>query len=159
MVELFGLIFGGLSRLAQHWMDLRDKDKERAHEAVMYDKQLALADKRFVHDAEMRQMDAAAADTAAEWQALQAAVQAQAAEARAAGGWVAKFSAAMRPLLTFYHAILFYTAAKVAMLIVALDGGMPAAEAVASIYTEFDRALCGSMVGFWFQDRALRKMR
>lgn len=159
MVELFGLIFGGLSRLAQHWMDLRDKDKERAHEAVMYDKQLALADKRFVHDAEMRQMDSAAADTAAEWQALQAAVQAQAAEARAAGGWVAKFSAAMRPLLTFYHAILFYTAAKVAMLIVALDGGMPAAEAVASIYTEFDRALCGSMVGFWFQDRALRKMR
>ncbi len=159
MVELFGLIFGGLSRLAQHWMDLRDKDKERAHEAVMYDKQLALADKRFVHDAEIRQMDVAAADAAAEWQALQAAVQTQASEARAAGGWVTKFSAAMRPLLTFYHAIFFYTAAKVAMLIVALGGGMPAAEAVASIYTEFDRALCGSMVGFWFQDRALRKLR
>ena len=159
MVELFGLIFGGLSRLAQHWMDLRDKDKERAHEAVMYDKQLALADKRFVHDAEMRQMDVAATDAAAEWQALQAAVQTQASEARAAGGWVAKFSAAMRPLLTFYHAILFYTAAKAAMLVIALDGGLPAAEALASIYTEFDRALCGSMVGFWFQDRALRKLR
>ena len=159
MVDLLGLIFGGLSRLAQHWLDLRDKDKERAHEATMYDKQLALADKRFAHDAEMRQLDATAADTAAEWQALEAAVKAQAAEARAAGGWVAKFSAVMRPLLTFYHAILFYTAAKAAMLVIALDGGLPAAEALASIYTEFDRALCGSMVGFWFQDRALRKLR
>ena len=157
MVELFGLIFGGASRLAQHWLDLRDKDKERAHEAVMYDKQIALADKRFEHDRDLRQVDAAAAESQAEWAALQAAVEAQAREAQAAGGWVAKFSASMRPLLTFYHAILFYTVAKVAMFWLAYSGGRPMAQAFVSIYTEFDKALCGSMVGFWFQDRALRQ--
>ena len=157
MIEIFGLVFGGFSRLAQHWLDLRDKDKERSHEAVMYDKQLALADKRHVHDVELRRMDADSAEAAAEWAALQAAVEAQAREAQAAGGWVAKFSASMRPLLTFYHAVLFYTAAKVAMWLVAMDGGMAPAEALLHIYTEFDRAMCGSMVGFWFQDRSLRK--
>lgn len=157
MLELFGLVFGGVSRLAQHWMELRDKDKERAHEAVMYDKQIELADKRHVHDVELRQMDAAAADAQAEWAALQAAVEAQAREATAAGGWVLKLSAAIRPLLTIYHAILFYSLAKVAMFVVALDGGMQPADAMLQIYGEWDRALCGSMVGFWFQDRALRK--
>ena len=158
MIELFGLIFGGVSRLAQHWMDLREKDKERAHEAVMFDKQVALADRRFEQDAALRRMDAEAGDQAAEWQSLQAALQAQAAEARAAGGWVAKFSAAMRPLLTFYHAILVYTAVKVAMFIVGIDAGATPSEAMIAIYGEFDRALCGSMVGFWFQDRALRRL-
>ena len=156
MLELAGLIFGGASRLAQHWLDLKDRDKERQHEAVMHDKQIELADKRFGHDAELRRMDASSAEAANEWAALQAAVEAQAREAQAAGGWVAKFSAVMRPLLTFYHAILFYTAAKVAMFWIALEGGMPMAQAFLSIYTDFDKALCGSMVGFWFQDRALR---
>ena len=70
---------------------------------------------------------------------------------------MAKFSALMRPLLTFYHAILFYTAAKVAMFTLAMQGDMTMAEAFLSIYTDFDKALCGSMVGFWFQDRALRQ--
>lgn len=158
MSELFGLVFGGVSRLAQHWLDLRDKDKERAHELAMYDKQTELADKRFVHDAELRRMDASSAEAQAEWAALQAAVMAQAAEAQAAGGRIAKLSAAIRPLLTIYHAIFFYSAAKVAMFLVAMQGGMPAPEAMLSIYGEFDRALCGSMVGFWFQDRSLRKM-
>lgn len=157
MVELFGLVFGGVSRLAQHWLDLKDKQAERDHEAVMYDKQITLADKRFEHDAALRQMDAASADVQAEWSSMTAAIEAQAKEAQAAGGWVAKFSASMRPLLTFYHAILVYTAVKVALFWVALSGGVPWTQAIIELYGEFDRALLGSMVSFWFADRSLRK--
>lgn len=157
MFELIGLLFGGLSRLAQHWMELREKDKERSHEAVMYDKQIELADKRHVHDVELRQMDAASADSAAEWEAMRAAVEAQAREAAAAGGWVAQVSASIRPLLTVYHAIILYTANKVALFCIAYSGGLAWAAAFTSIYGSFDQALVGSMVGFWFQDRALRK--
>ena len=156
MLELAGLIFGGVSRLVQHWMDLREKDKERAHEAVMYDKQLALADKRFEHDAELRRLDASAADVQAEWEALTSAIEAQAREAQAAGGWVAKFSALMRPLLTFWHAIALYTLVKLAIFWMAFNGGLSWPEAVMHIYTDADRTLCMSMVGFWFADRSLR---
>jgi hypothetical protein len=157
MFELIGIIFGGASRLVQHWMELRDKDKERDHEALMYDKQIQLADKRFDHDAALRRMDGEIAENAAEWEAMRAAVDAQAREAAAAGGSVAKFSALMRPLLTFYHAILLYTANKVALFWIAYAGSMTWATAFASIYGDFDKALVGSMVGFWFQDRALRR--
>jgi len=157
MFELIGIIFGGASRLVQHWLELRDKDKERAHEAVMYDKQIQLADKRFEHDAALRRMDGEQAEAGAEWEAMRAAVEAQAREAAAAGGWVAKFSAAMRPMLTFYHAILLFTANKAALFYIAYAGSLQWATAFTTIYGDFDRALVGSIVGFWFQDRALRR--
>ncbi len=159
MFELIGLIFGGASRLVQHWLDLRDKDKERAHEATMYDKQITLADKRFEHDAALRRMDADSAEQQAEWSAMVEAIQAQAKEAQAAGGWVAKASAVIRPFLTFWHAVVIYTAIKVALFVIAFNGGMSWAQALLHIYTDADRALCFSMVSFWFADRSLRKYR
>ena len=148
MIELFGLIFGGVSRLGQHWMELRDKDKERSHEAVMYDKQLALADRRLVHDANLRRMDVGAAESQAEWAALTSAVQAQAAEAQAAGGWVAKLSASVRPAVTYWLMVI-YTAAKTAMLYSAMAAGVSLAEAVQAMYTPADAALLSSILAFW----------
>lgn len=156
MFELIGLIFGGVSRLGQHWMELKDKDKERSHEAVMYDKQMALADKRHEHDADLRRMDAAAQDASAEWAALSAAVQAQAQEAQAAGGWVAKLSASVRPIVTYWLMAL-YSMAKLFTVILAMQGGVPFMTAAAAAYTEADGALLSSILSFWFVDRSLRK--
>lgn len=157
MIEIAGLVFGGLSRLGQYWMELRERDKERAHEAVMFDKQVALSDREYMQQRDMKHMDNLAAESTAEWNALAAAVQAQAEEAKAAGGWVAKFSASMRPFLTFYHAVLLFTLYKLAMFYIATAGGLEWAHAFTTIYDDFDRALVGSMVGFWFQDRSLRR--
>lgn len=158
MIELLGILFGGIGRLAQHWLDLRDKDKERQHELNMFDKQATLQDKKYAADASMRQMDAAAAESAAEWAALQAGVMAQAEEAKAAGGIVAKFSAAIRPFLTMYHAVLIYTVVKIAQFYLMVTGGMPVAQSIVALYTEFDKALCGTMVSYYFLDRGLRKL-
>lgn len=156
MFELIGLIFGGFSRLAQHWLELKDKDKERSHEAVMYDKQLALADRRFEHDADLRRMDAASADATAEWSALTAAVQAQASEAQAAGGWVAKLSASVRPVVT-YWLLALYSLSKLFAIGVALKANEPFLLAVSGVYGEADAALLFSVLSFWFMDRSLRK--
>jgi hypothetical protein len=156
MIELVGILFGGVSRLAQHWLDLKDKQAERNHEATMYDKQIELADRRIAHDADMRRLNAASAENAADVSLLTAAIEAQAREVSSAGGWVAKFSAVMRPLLTFYHAILVYSAVKVALFTVAYSGGIPWNVALLQVYGEFDKALVGSMVSFWFADRSLR---
>lgn len=156
MFELLGLVFGGVSRLTQHWLDLKDKDKERSHEAVMYDKQIELADKRFAHDSDLRRMDAAAAETAADFNALQAAILSQAAEAKAAGGWVAKLSASVRPAVTLWLLAL-YTFAKVCTLFLSIKAGVPFAEAARAAYTEFDGTLLASVMSFWFADRSLRK--
>lgn len=158
MIELLGILFGGLGRLAQHWLDLRDKDKERQHELKMYDKQVELADKKYAHDMDLRKADFEAADMSAEWAALQAAVQAQADEAKAAGGIVLKMSAAIRPFLTLYHAVLIYTIVKIAQFYLMVTGGMPVAQSIVALYSEFDKALVGTMVSYYFLDRSLRKL-
>lgn len=157
MIEALGIVFGGVSRLVQHHMDLKDKDKERDHEHRMLDKQVEMQDKRMAHDADLRRMDTAAAADLADLGALTAAIDAQSKEAVAAGGWVTKLSASIRPMLTIYHAILVYSSVKVATFYVATQSGLAWPEAMLHIYGEFDRALLGSMVSFYFADRALRK--
>ena len=102
-------------------------------------------------------MDADAAQAQAEWQALMAGAQAQAAEAQAAGGWVAKLSASVRPAVTYWLMAL-YTAAKAATLWTALSTAEASfAVAVRAMYTEADAALLSSILSFWFLDRSLRK--
>lgn len=159
MFELLGLVFGGVSRLVQHWMELRDKDKERAHEAVMFDKQIELMNRKQENDVALRTMDAAAADATNEWNALTAAVEAQAREAAAAGGWVAKLSASVRPAVT-YWLLSLYSAARLAMIVSAWKhtGGITDLATIApQLYTTADGALLNSILGFWFVDRSLRK--
>jgi hypothetical protein len=156
MLEIIGLIFGGVSRLGQHWLELKDKDKERSHEAVMYTKQIELADKRAVHDQELRRMDSESAESKAEWEAMIAAINAQAEEAKSAGGWVAKLSASVRPMVT-YWLLLVYSMAKLATLVLAVRAGEAFPSAVAALYTEADGALLASILSFWFVDRSLRK--
>jgi hypothetical protein len=140
----------------QHWLELRDKDKERSHEAVMYDKQIAIADKRFAHDSDLRRMDAAAADASDEWAALTAVVQAQSDEASKTGGWVAALSASVRPITT-YWLLALYTMAKVFSIVISIDGEEPFLLAVRAVYTDTDAALLSSILSFWFIDRSLRK--
>lgn len=158
MFELIGLIFGGVSRLAQHAMDLREKQQEREHEQAMYALQIQIMDKRIQAEADIRRMDAEISADTNDANALIAAIRAQSLESKAVGGWVAKFSAFMRPFLTFWHVVVIYTAVKIAMFYVALIGGTPWATALVSLYTDADRALCFSMASYWFADRSLRKM-
>ena len=156
MFELIGLIFGGASRLAQHFLDLRDKAAERDHEYRMYEQQVALADKKYASDASMRQMDAAAAETAGDISLLVTALNDQSTQAKAAGGFVLSLSASVRPVVS-YWLMLLYTCAKAASLYITLQSGAPLAEAVRAAYTEYDGTLMASIVSFWFADRALRK--
>jgi hypothetical protein len=156
MLELFGIVFGGASRLAQHWMELKDKDKERHHESVMFDKQIDLQNRRAESEQELRRMDADSAKDAGELDALIGAIRAQADEATKAGGFVAKLSASVRPVIS-YWLILLYSIVKIAAVYLAISPSVPFTQAILGIYTEFDGALLGSVVSFWFADRSLRK--
>jgi hypothetical protein len=158
MFELFGLIFGGVSRLTQHFMDLKEKQNERDHEARMFGLQVELMDKRIQAEADMRRMDAEISYDKNDTDALVAAIKAQLSDAKAAGGFWLAFSAAIRPLLTFWHAVVIYTGVKIAMFYIAYSGGTPWATALVNLYTDADRTLMFSMVSFWFADRGLRKL-
>ena len=156
MFELLGLIFGGASRLAQHWLDLSDKDKERDHERRMFEQQVQMQDKRFAHDSELRTMDMAGQEAANEWDAIAEAARAQAEESKAAGGWVLSLSASVRPILSYWF-VLLYTVAKFATLYLAMKDGVGFAIAARAAYTEFDGTILAAIVSFYFADRSLRK--
>lgn len=157
MFELLGIVFGGVSRLAQHFMELKDKQKEREHEATMFDKQIVLQDQRIKAETNLRQMEFDSAKDIKEFDLLMSGINAQAQEAKVAGGWVAKLSASVRPVIS-YWLLLIYTVAKIAGLYIILgQDNVGVAEAIRASYTEFDGAMLGSIVSFWFADRSLRK--
>jgi len=156
MFELLGIVFGGLSRLGQHYLDMQDKDKERVHELAMFDKQVALQAQKTDAERDLRRMDADSAKDTGELNALVQAISSQAAEATAAGGWVLSLSASVRPVVS-YWLLGIYTASKASILYLSLSGGVGFAEALRASYTEFDGALLGSIMSFWFADRSLRK--
>lgn len=156
MFELLGIVFGGVSRLTQHYMEMQDKQKEREHEANMFEKQITLQTQRIDAERDLRQMDMDTQRDTNEANTLAEAIKAQAQEAQAAGGFVAELSASVRPVVS-YWLLLIYSVAKGATLYIALQSGTPLAEAVGKFYTEFDGALLGSIVSFWFADRSLRK--
>jgi hypothetical protein len=157
MIELISLVAGGLGRLVQHWLDLRDKDAERKHELEMFDKQAALADRRFEQDRDLRQMDADSAQAQRDMDALIEGMKDQAAEVAAAGGWVAKLSASVRPVLTYWHCLILYGLVKGAMLWIAYHSGTDAFHALLQVYGAEDRAIMCSIISYWFVDRSLRK--
>jgi hypothetical protein len=156
MFELLGIAFGGASRLFQHWLEIKDKNKERDHEFRMFDKQLELMARKAEIESELRRMDYDAAKDAGELDALVTSIRAQADEARAAGGWVAQLSASVRPIIS-YWLLIIYTTAKLVSLYLTWRSGVLLAEAIVAAYTTFDGALLGSIMSFWFADRSLRK--
>jgi hypothetical protein len=156
MLELLGIVFGGASRLGQYWMEAQDKEKERVHEREMFDKQVALQAQKSDAEKDLRRMDADAAKDTGELNALVQAISAQGTEATAAGGWVLSLSASVRPVVS-YWLLGIYTASKASILYLSLSGGVGFAEALRASYTEFDGALLGSIMSFWFADRSLRK--
>jgi len=156
MFELFGLIFGGVSRLAQHWLDLRDKQAERDQEYRLMEQQARLAEMKYTAEADLRRMDMQAAESEADAKLLIEAINAQKEEAKAAGGRVLALSASVRPVLSYWFVFL-YSCAKAAQLYIAIDGGMEPVMAVRAAYTEFDGTILASIVAFYFADRSLRK--
>lgn len=157
MFELLGIVFGGVSRLTQHFMEMKDKQKEREHEAVMFDKQIALQSQKDTAEKELRQMDVDAARDMKDFDLLISGINAQVEESKNAGGWVSKLSASVRPVIS-YWLLIIYTSSKVAGLYILLNmDNVGLAEAIRASYTEFDGAMLGSIVSFWFADRSLRK--
>lgn len=157
MIEtLLGTLFGGLFRMAPEVMNHMDKKNEREHELKMLSAQNeADAARSANHLAEINATGINALNLA-EVAALTegAKVQGQLTGVK----WVDGFNALMRPLLTFWWAIVLYTAALIAQFIVITNSGdVSYVNAVIKLFGVEEKALVSSMISFWFLDRTIRK--
>lgn len=155
LASLIGGVLGGAFRLGQAFLDAREKQRDRDHELAMLrlnGEQAAAASEQ-----KMREMGLAGDIqlAAAEVQALVDGVRAQANEAMAAGGWAARLSATVRPILT-YLLVLLYLGSKASAVAAALQAYDPVT-ALGRAYGPEDTAVLASILSFWFLDRAIRK--
>ena len=155
MIELLGIVFGGLARFVPHLVKLWHERREQDHEYRMTELQLKIDEARARQALDLVHANSAAAIASSEVAAWGEAIAAQ---SRPMGvRWIDALSASVRPVLTYWHCLILYTTAKAATAILAYQGGAGALHVVAGLVTEFDRTLIGSMLSFWFVDRSLRK--
>lgn len=71
--------------------------------------------------------------------------------------WIDGLSKSVRPVLTYYHCVIYYSAFKAAVFWGGVQGGLMWHEVLQSMYTPVDAGVMSSMVGYWFLDRSMRK--
>lgn len=157
MLELLGLLGGGVFRIIPFIIDLFKQKKDADHEYRMTELQLKIDQQRATQQIDLAHAQAEIAANTADMQAMVAAIQAQATPTGIK--WVDGLNASVRPILTYWWCIGIYTTHKVLLMYVAYNTHIAINEMAPILMNEFDRGVVGSIIGFWFVDRALRKMK
>lgn len=157
MFEMFALLGGGVLRLVPFLVDFFKQKREAEHEFRMTQLQLEIDKARAAQQIDLAHAQAEIASAAGELAVWGKAVEAQG--QRTGLDWIDALSASVRPVLTYYWTVALYGGAKLIAVIVAVQAGTPLAGYLPILVTEFDQAVIGSMLSFWFVDRALRKMQ
>jgi hypothetical protein len=167
LAEILTLVspaLGGLVRLFPTVLDFFHKGQDNAHELAMLGKQIELAKLQGAQKAaeialqgdEARKTLAAQTDSTAEISAAQGLLDAIKLQGQLTGvGWLDAVNQSVRPVLTYWWCMVLYTVAK--FLGVANAWSLDK-ELAPLLVTGFDQAVIGSMLGFWFVDRSLRKL-
>lgn len=153
---IFGSLIGGIFRLAPEVLKFFDKKNEREHELLMFSRQCELEQLRG-----QQKLDeiGAARDAAVDvgvMDAFTAAINQQAEMVKAAGGWAAKISASVRPVVT-YWIILLWSFIHGWFAWNAWLNGAPPKEVFLTMMTADFMALVSGTVNYWFLDRTLKQ--
>ena len=153
---LFGGVLGGIFRLAPEVLKYFDKKSEREHELAMFSRQCELEQLRGQQRlAEIGAQRDAAIDVGV-MDAFQAAINQQTEMVKAAGGFAAKLSASVRPVVTYWimalwsfiHLWFAYQAHKA--------GASPEVVFKTMMTVDFC-ALVSGTINYWFLDRTLKQ--
>ena len=156
MFELLGLLGGGVFRLIPFVVDFFKQKSDQSHELEMTKLQLQIDQARATQQIDLANAQATIAQNTADMQAMVTALQAQAAPSGIA--WVDALSASVRPILTYWWCLGLYTCHKALVMYIAWSEKLGLAQMAPILLTDFDKSVIGSIFGFWFVDRSLRKM-
>ncbi|MDP4300334.1 hypothetical protein [Leptothrix discophora] len=156
MLELISLMLGGLLRLAPEFLKRLQARDDHAHELEMTRLQLQIDQARATQQIDLVHAQGAVAADSGELAALAEALRL---EGGKGGGWSDRLSRSVRPVLTYWWCIVLYTLAKAVTIMLAWQSGAGMAGIAPLLVTEFDRAVIGSIMAFWFVDRSLRRGR
>jgi hypothetical protein len=155
MLELIGLVTGGIFRLLPELLKHLASRREADHEYRMTELQLRVDQARAAQAIDLVHAQGAAAAEASELGAWAEALRGQAVVTGVR--WVDALSSTVRPVLTYWWCLVLYTTHKAVLVAVGLQERLPVAQLAPLVLTDFDRSVVASIIGFWFTDRALRK--
>ena len=156
MLTLISMLGGGLFRLVPFLIDLIKQRQDADHEYRMTQLQLQIDQARAAQAIDLAHAQAEIAANAGEMAAWAEAIKGEA--TKSGIGWIDALSSSVRPVLTYYWVVGLYGGAKVIQVLVAMDARTPLAGYLPILITDFDQQVIGSILAFWFVDRALRKM-
>lgn len=155
MIEtLLGTLFGGAFRLAPEILKWLDRKDERKHESAMFDKQLDADKLKAASGERLAEIEANKSLGLGDIQAMIAAVNAQSQQTGIP--FVDAINSLMRPLITFWWVIVLYTGSMIAQFWIVYEREGKAAEALLGVWGKDEKAISGSIIGFWFVDRSLK---
>lgn len=155
MIEtLLGGVFGGVLRLAPEVFKMFDKGNERKHELAMLNAEMEFA--RVRGEIAMRQTEATM--TMAEMDTMAEAFKEQSSTSKAAGKFVAAFSALVRPTVT-YAFLGLYAAVKIAAYMIAIQQGGDWKDVLVSMWNSEDLAVFNMVISFWFVGRVYERSK
>lgn len=155
MLELLGMLFGGVFRLLPEVLKWMDRKDERKHELSMLDRQME-ADKLRAQ-MEIDKINAQA-DVIIGQKEIEAIIEATKAQgARTGVRWVDGINALMRPIITFWWVIVLYTGAMAVQFYGLMHHDYSAPTALLMVFGQAEKAIAASIISFWFVDRSLRK--
>lgn len=153
---VLGGFIGGIFRLAPEVLKFFDKKNERQHELAMFDKQCDLEKVRGQQKlAEIGAARDAALDVGV-MDAFNAAITQQTEMTKAAGGWAAKLSASVRPVVT-YWILVIWSFANIWFAWNAWANGLPPTEVFKIMMSPDFSALLSGTINYWFLDRTLKQ--
>lgn len=145
---LLGSLLGGVFRVVPEVMKLWDAKNERDHELKMLDREMEFA--KIKGEISMREQENVLMGS--ELTAMTEAIKEQGQTARAAGKFVAAFSALIRPGVTAWFVVL-YSIVKIATMLVAFDAGANWKDVFIMSWSQDDMALLMMILTFWFTGR------
>lgn len=157
MIELLGGLLGAATRVVPEIVSLVDKRSERKHELEMLKLSSILETERHKRGMEITRLQG---DYGLDTRSLDAFIEATRAQGRPSGIPLADaLSALVRPILTFWWALVLYTVVLLAKYTLLVDADIPATEAIVSLWGAEERAIVSSILSFWFLDRVFSKFR
>jgi hypothetical protein len=154
MIEILGLLGGAVTRLFPSVLDFFKQGRDAKYELQRMKMEYSIEVLRGKNrQDEIQAMSNAAVD--ANWSAgLIAALENQ---TKVTGDkWLDRINVSVRPILTYWWCIVLYSSYKIIFIVDAIRHDMSLSVYSNIIWTEFDGAVTGSIIGFWFVDRALR---
>jgi hypothetical protein len=154
IISLLSMLGGGLLRLLPELFGLLSKRSDNAHELAMLERQFQLEQTRAASRQALAEFQGGVDETLALLEAQRSALQGQ---MQLSGiRWADALNVLVRPVATYY-VLLLYGMAKLAMFMVAREGGIGGWEAILKIYDAEDRAILSGILAFWFVGRAIRE--